>query len=86
MNAMSLSWEGLDTYAIPPTPLIANVVNKILSQDNRRVAQQVVVSESGDLVISDTPRPAQPSQSSSLAIQREPTQRSAESESPCLAP
>ena len=36
VHGLSLSWEDMDRYAFPPTLLIANVINKILSHDCRR--------------------------------------------------
>ena len=37
LGGRPLSWEDLDAYAFPPTPLIANVINKILSHDCGRI-------------------------------------------------
>ena len=74
VDALSLSWEGLEGFAFHPTPLITSVVNKILSHDCRktysdcpRMAQHVVL-RSSEPVIPDTPLPTQPVQSSSPAI------------------
>ena len=71
VNALSLSWEDLDTYAFPPTALIASVINKILSHNSIRMAQHVVFTSS---------------QPCDTAIQLEPSQRPSPSESPCLTP
>ena len=37
VDALSRSWEDLDSYAFPPTPLIANVINKNISHNCQRI-------------------------------------------------
>ena len=37
VDTLIISWEDMDRYAFPLTPLIANVINKILSHDSRRI-------------------------------------------------
>ena len=79
MGAKSLSWEGLDSYAFPPTPLITNVINKIFSIN----CQRIIVVAPGwpnmwfrDLVNLSSQIPlCQPNQATP-AIHQEPTQRS----------
>ena len=56
VDALSISWEDMDGYAFLSTPLITNVINKILSHNCRRIiisprlAQLVVVLRSGEPV------------------------------------
>ena len=35
--ALHISWKDMNGYAFPPTPLIANAINKILSHDCFRI-------------------------------------------------
>ena len=37
VDALSFSWEDLDLYAFPPIPLLGNVVNKLLSNNCKRL-------------------------------------------------
>ena len=60
-----------------------------LQQDNTdctRVAKHALVLGSGSHVQSDSPVPAQPSQSGNSTIQPDPTQKSVKSQPPCVAP
>ena len=54
--------------------------------DCSRMAQHALVLGPSDHVQSDPSQPAQPAQSSNTAFQSDPSQKSDESKSPCLAP
>ena len=77
VDSLSTSWEDMDWYAFPPTPLIANVINKIPSLYSHRIivpglAQYVVVFGTSEPVNSDSLVPTLPTQSSGSTIQLEP--------------
>ena len=91
LDAMSILGEDMDGYAFPQTPLIANVVNKILSNNCHRIiviarlAQHVMVLVPGDTVNSPSV-PTLPNQPSDSTLQQKPTQGLSQSELPYMAP
>ena len=68
----------------PPTPLIPNVINKILSHDCHQ--KIVMVLGSGEPVNSDSFMPTLPTQPSDSTVQQELAQRPYQPVPPCLAP
>ena len=75
VDALSISWEDMDGYAFYPTPLIANVINKISSHDCRWI-----------IVNSDLSVPTFLTQSFDSTIQKKLAQTPTQSEPPCFAP
>ena len=88
VDALSLSWEGLDPYAFPPAAILGKVTGLPLQQnhtDCTGMAQHALVLGSSGNVQPDSPVSAQHTQSSVSAIQRGPTQEPVKSESTCLS-
>ena len=93
VDALSLSWEGLDPYAFPPAAILGKVVEKLQDYPCNWLiliapggAQHTLVLESGDNVQSDSTVSAQHSPLGVSAIQPGPSQEPGKSEPTCLAP
>ena len=93
VDALSLSWEGLDPYAFPPAAILGKVVEKLQDYPCSRIIliapgwpNMVLVLGSGGDVQPDSPLSAQHTQPSVSAIQPDPTQEPVKSEPSCLAP
>ena len=88
VDALSLSWENLDPYALPPAAILGKV-GLPMQQDHSdctRMAKHAMVLGSSGNVQSDTLVSAQPAQSGVSTIQRDPAQELFKPESTCLAP
>ena len=83
VDALSLLWEDLDTYAFPPAAILGKVLEKLQNYPYRRnhsecswVAQPAVVLGSSDHVQPGPTVPAQPVQPAHSTIQSNSTQES----------
>ena len=92
VDALSLSWEDLDSYTFPPAAILwqsgGEVTGLPLQQDNSdcpRVAQHALVLGSSGNVQSNPTVPAQHTKLSISAIQPGPSQEPVKSEPTCLA-
>ena len=95
VDALSLSWEGLDPYAFPPAAILGKVVEKLQDYPCNRI---ILIAPGWpnmpwfwDLVAmsSQIPLcllPTQPAQSGNSVIQPDPTQEPGKPEPSCLAP
>ena len=83
VDALSLLWEDLDTYAFPPAAILGKVLEKLQNYPYRRnhsecswVAQLALVLGSSDHVQPGPTVPAQPAQPAHSTIQSNSTQES----------
>ena len=93
IDALSLHWENLDTYAFPPTAILGQVVTKLLDQKCSqngphctRMAQHAMVLGPGQHVRSNSPLPSSSREFVVSTVQSMSAQGSPQSKSACLAP
>ena len=90
VDALSLPWEHLDAYADRHIGQSGGEVTELPIQDNHPdcsgVAQHALVLGPSDHVQSGSPQSAQLAQPADTALQSDPSQKSDESEPPCMAP
>ena len=81
----------MDAYAFPPAAILGKVVEKLQACPCKRmicsrVAQHVLVLGSSGHVQPNPTKSAQPAQPVNTALQSDPSQKSDQSKSPCMAP
>ena len=92
VDALTLPWDDLDAYAFPPTAILGKVVEKLLDSPCKRL---ILIAPGWpnmpwfwDLVTMSSQVPLSLPNLPSLltALQSDPSQKSDQSKSPCLAP
>ena len=90
VDALSLSWDGLDPYAFPPAAILGKVVEKLLDYPCSRI---ILIAPGWpnmpwfwDLVAMSSQTPLCLPSLPNLVTQPDPTQKSVKSQPPCLAP
>ena len=90
VDALSLPWEDLDAYALPPAAILGKVVGEVAGlpeqeniSDCSGAAQHALVLGSSGHV---HPTPTEPTQPVETALQSDPSQKSDKSKFPCMAP
>ena len=90
VDALSLPWEDLDAYALPPAAILGKSGGEVAGlpmQENdfdcSGVAQHALVLGSSGYI---HPNPTEATQPVDTALQSDPSQKSDKSKSPCMAP
>ena len=92
VDVLSLNWEDLDTYAFPPAAILGKVMEKLQDTPCKRiiliawVAQHALVLGSSGHVHPNLTEPSLSAKLVTAAFQSDPSQKSDQPESPCMAP
>ena len=93
VDVLSLPWEDLDAYAFPPVAILGKVLGEVAGLHKQKnnfdcpgVAKHALVMGPSYHVQSNSIEPPQSAQPADTALQSDPSQKSDESKSPCMAP